>query len=132
MNKTPFELCLIKTSDGLEPLKAIVPTDGSRAFVVGEDWEVKYLYGILGIYLEAGAHQGEITELHEQLGNRWLTAPEAIDYASLAGEEVPGRTIRWAAKHGFIDQAEKAGRDWRMPETSLRAWLMNRPRPGRK
>lgn len=59
----------------------------------------------------------------------WLTIGEA---AELAGEQVPARTIRWAALHKFIPGATKRGRDWQIPKQAFLHWLGHRPKPGRK
>jgi hypothetical protein len=132
MKDNPFTLHIIKNAEGIEPLKAILPTDGTRGLVIGEDWEVRALYETLGAYLTDSAHQGEISEFHEQLGSQWVNVGEAAAYARIAGEDIPERTIRWAASHEFIKLAQKQGRDWRFPRNSLVAWMKNRPNPGPK
>ena len=128
-NEQPFEIYAIKTpgDEGAEPLKAILPRDGTRGFVVGEDWEIEFLRDLLGAYLQTRQLAGEIPDYHEQIGTRWLTSGEA---ESMSG--VQARTIRYAAAHGFIQGAEKAGRDWRFPQRTFLHWLRNRPKPGRK
>lgn len=125
----PFELYAIANpgDEGLEPLKAILPKDGSRGFVVGEDWEIEHLYRLLGDYLTSKQVSGVIPGYHEQLGVIWLTSIEA---ERMSG--VQSRTIRYAAAHGFIQGAEKSGRDWRFPKRTFMHWLKNRPKPGRK
>lgn len=128
----PFYLHVINDESGVEPLKSILPDDGTRGFVIGEDWEIKLLYDLIGAYLKSGKHDGEISNLHERLGAPWLTVGEAVEYAKDRGEDIPERTIRWAASHGFIKEAEKQGRDWRMPRSSLIVWMNHRPKPGRK
>jgi hypothetical protein len=133
MNNKPFTLHIIKSSEpGLEPLKAILPGDGTRGLVIGEDWEVQALYDLLGAYLSTGQHSGEIADYNEQLGTRWLTSGEAAALAEQMGQQIPERTIRWATAHNFITGAEKVGRDWRFPQRTFLHWLRNRPRPGRK
>lgn len=126
--KKPFTLHLIRNVEGEEKLKAILPKDGSRGLIIGEDWEVKALRDLLNDYLETGKNNGKIDELHEQLGFEWLTVGDA----ELLNPEIPGRTIRWAAKHGWIQHSEKNGRDWRFPKMSYMNWVRNRPKPGRK
>lgn len=126
-NEQPFEIYTIQADDALEPLKAILPKDGSRGFVVGEDWEVAFLKELLTDYLNTRQTAGAVPDYHEQLGARWLTSGEA---EAMSG--VPARTIRWAASRGFIQGAEKSGRDWGFPLRTFLHWLRNRPRPGRK
>lgn len=125
----PFELYAISApgEEGLEPLKAILPKDGSRGFVVGEDWEIEFLHDLLSAYLENKQVAGAIPDYHEQLGTHWMTSIEAE-----AESGVQARTIRYAAAHGFITGAEKAGRDWRFPKYTFMRWLRHRPKPGRK
>lgn len=133
MNAKPFSIHPIIQAETGEPLKAILPTDGTRGFVVGEDWEIKALISLLEAYLQTGQHDGEIHEYHEQLGYHWLTCGDASRFAlEQRGEIIPLRTIRYAAKNGFIPGAEKQGRDWVFPQVKFTAWLRNRPKPGRK
>jgi hypothetical protein len=61
-----------------------------------------------------------------------LTINEAQAMARDAGQAVPGRTIRYACKEGFIRDARKIGRDWAFSRESFLAWLGDRPKPGRK
>jgi hypothetical protein len=132
-NNKSFTLHLIKPSDpGLEPLKAVLPGDDTRGLVIGEDREIRALHDLLSAYLATGSNDGEISDFHEQLGARWLTSGEAAGLSARHGEDVPGRTIRWAAANGFIPGAEKSGRDWRFPQRTFLHWLSNRPKPGRK
>jgi hypothetical protein len=128
-NEQPFELYAINNpgDDGIEPLKAILPKDGSRGFVVGEDWEIEYLHDLLSLYLENKQVTGTIPDYHEQLGTHWMTSGDAEKESG-----VQSRTIRYAAAHGFIQGAAKAGRDWRFPRRTFLHWLRNRPKPGRK
>ncbi len=130
--KKPFILHVIKNEPGLEPLKVILPDDGTRGLVIGVDWEVRALHTLLGEYLAAGKHSGEIPDYHEQLGFRWLTVDQAAELATRYNIDIPGRTIRWAAKHQFIHGAEKVGRDWRFPQSTFLYWMEHRPKPGRK
>lgn len=132
MENKPFSLHVINPDPDLEPLKVVLPDDGHCGFVIGEDWEVKALYKILGDYLNSGVHDGEIPDYHEQLGSQWLSTIEAQDMAAQQGNCIPIRTIRWAASHGFIRGAEKQGRDWRFPQRTFLHWMKNRPKPGRK
>lgn len=130
----PFGLyAIINPGDeGLEPLKAILPNDGSRGLVVGETWEIEYLYALLGEYLKNKTLTGEISDQDEQLGTPWLTSGEAELFCLKFGKRVSSRTIRYAAANGFIRLAEKTGRDWRFPKRTFLHWLNNRPKPGRK
>ena len=127
-----FTLHVISNLDGLESLKAIFPRDGTRGLVIGEDWEVKEVYHLLGEYLASGKHDGEISDYHEQLGTTWLTIGQAAELASELKADVSQRTIRWAVLHKFIGGAEKIGRDWRFPKRTFLHWLNHRPKPGRK
>jgi len=128
----PFTLHIMITDPGLEPLKVILPNDGHQGFVIGEDWEVKFLYKIIGDYINTGIHNGEIPDYHEQLGTKWMTVGEAADFAILQGFYIPKRTIRWAASHGYIEGSEKFGRDWRFSQRTFLHWVKNRPKRGPK
>ena len=130
-NKKQFTLNIM-TEEGEEPLKVILPKDGTHGLVIGEDWEVRQVYEMLGTYLESGKNDGEIPSYHPQLGAKWITAPEAEQFAKEQGYTANTRTIRWAAAHGFLRGAEKQGRDWRFPKNEFMRWLSNRPKPGRK
>ena len=129
--KKQFTLHIIPEA-GEEPLKVILPKDGTHGLVIGEDWEVKQIVKMLNDYLEHNKHDGEIPSYHPQLGTKWIIADEAEVLASNNGFSVKLRTIRWAAAHGFIRGAEKRGRDWQFPQSSFLYWLDNRPKPGRK
>jgi len=130
--KTPFTLHMIKNEEQLEPLKAILPRDGTQGLVIGEDWEVRALHQLIGEYLANGQHDGEIPDYHEQLGVQWLTIGEATELAIQLKYDIPERTIRWAVLHNFIPGAEKSGRDWKFPKRTFLHWLNHRPKPGRK
>lgn len=130
--KKPFTLHVIESDPPLEPLKVILPDDGTDGMVIGEDHEVRALYNLLETYLKTGTHDGEIPDYHEQLGGIWLTSCQAVDLAARQGIEIPERTITWAALHGFIRGASKSGRDWRFPQRMFLHWLSHRPKPGRK
>ena len=133
MKKQPFVIHIIKSVEAnLEPLKAILPKDGTRGLVIGEDWEVRALYELIGNYLENGKHSGVVEDYDEQLGAVWLTTGEAAILAERYDTAIPERTICWAASHGFIRGAQKQGRDWRFPKQTFMYWLRNRPKPGRK
>jgi hypothetical protein len=132
MKNKPFTLHIMLDDPAVEPLKVILPNDGTTGLVIGEDHEVRYLYELIGKYLQTHKHDGEIPDYHEQLGVRWLTAPEAETFAIEQGYTVNTRTIRWAAAHGFIKGADKHGRDWRFPQRTFLHWLNHRPKPGRK
>lgn len=127
-----FKLYVIVNQEGLESLKALLPRDGTRGLILGEDWEVKEVHRLLGEYLTNGKHNGEIPDYHEQLGTTWLTIGQAADLAAEFKDEVSQRTIRWAVLHKFIGGAEKTGRDWRFPKRTFLHWLNHRPKPGRK
>ncbi len=127
MKKQPFTLHTIQDQSGDKPLKVILPADNSRGLIVGDDWEVQALHDLLGQYLATGKTDGEISNLDECLGLEWITTLDAVKLA-----DVSERTVRYAASHGFIHQAEKSGRDWRFPKTSFITWLNHRPKPGRK
>lgn len=61
-----------------------------------------------------------------------MSIPEAEAYAAEVEEPVPARTIRYAAKNGFISGARKVGRDWLIPYDGFEHYLANRPKPGPK
>jgi len=60
------------------------------------------------------------------------TVHGAIDYAREAGISINDRTVRHAAKHGYIPGARKIGRDWLIPYDGFNHYLDHRPKPGRK
>lgn len=130
--KAPFVLCVINPEPDLEPLKVILPNDGTTGLVIGEDWEVRSLHKLLGEYLESGTHSGEIPDYHEQLGTLWLTVADAVKLSDELGQNISERTIRWAAANNFIRGAKKEGRDWRFPQRTFLSWVKHRPKPGRK
>jgi hypothetical protein len=132
--KQPFAIHTIRPDEpGMEPLKVVLPKDGTRGLVIGEDWEVRALYDLIEKYLENGKHSGQIEDYHEQLGTAWITTVDAASLAEHSGHPgIPERTIRWAASHGYIRGAQKHGRDWRFPRATFLYWLKNRPKPGRK
>lgn len=59
-----------------------------------------------------------------------MTVEQAEDYAREVGESVTGRSIRHAARKGYIPNARKAGRDWLIPYEGMNHYLDNRPRTG--
>jgi hypothetical protein len=61
-----------------------------------------------------------------------LTIRQAAELSVKLNKGAPARTIRWAALHEFIQDAEKFGRDWMIPRESFLRWLNHRPKPGRK
>jgi hypothetical protein len=130
-NKKQFLLHIMYPEPDLEPMKVILPVDGTNGLVIGEDWEVRQVYEMLGKYLADGKHDGEIPSYHKQLGTKWIVASEALSISKEKGCSSL-RTIRWAAKNGYIKGAEKRGRDWQFPLRSLLYWLEYRPKRGRK
>jgi len=132
IKKKQFTLHIMYPEPNLEPLKVILPKDGTHGLIIGEDWEVRQVFEMLKTYLENGTHDGQIADYHPQLGSKWLTAGEAETLAMEHGYSANLRTIRWAAAHGFIKGAEKRGRDWNIPQTKFLHWLSNRPKPGKK
>ncbi len=60
------------------------------------------------------------------------TVVEAVAYTREVGEPVTGRAIRYAAAHGFIPGARRAGRDWLIPFAGLNHYLDHRPKRGPK
>ncbi len=131
-HKKSFDLFVLDSDPPLEPLKVILPRDGTEGMVIGVDHEVRELYNLIKAYLETGKHSGEIQDYHEQLGAAWLTVEEAVDLSAKLGQDIPVRTVRWAAAHNFILGAQKSGRDWRFPKRTFLHWLKNRPKPGPK
>lgn len=128
-----FTLHPFYPDEGLPPLYAILPDDGSRGWVVGEPENIQALADVLGAFLSDGTHAEEISPLHEQLGWKWLTIPEAVEVAlEYKGERIPETTIRAACASGHIKGAVKQGRDWRFPQARFLGWVTDRPRPGPK
>lgn len=112
---------------------AILPDDGTRGYNVGELWEIEQLRDKLTALLESGQHDGEISHLHEQLGFKWLTIPEAQELIERqTWQKIPTSTLTNACRSGHIANAIKQGRDWRFPQMSFLHWVKHRPKSGRK
>lgn len=116
---------------GQEPLKVIMAKDGS-AFVVGEDRELVLLIAALNTYYLTGETAGELPKHDCRLGWKWLSVTEAVTLSAELGTPADGRTIRWAAAHGWIREAKRDKRGWTFPQVTFLHWLRNRPKPGRK
>lgn len=130
----PFEPTLhpLHEEPDLPPMYALNMGDG-YAHLLGERWQVVKITALLNQFLVTGETSEKMDGLAEELGFKWLNVEEAIDFVrSYTGEIIPGRTIRYAVKNGFIRGAKKHGRDWRFPRSRFIGWLKNRPKPGRK
>ena len=132
-NKQPHAIHPFHTDPEAPTMFAVIPDDGTRGYVIGELWEVEQLRDKLSALLDNGQHDGEVSDLHEQLGFKWLTSREAQALIDETGNEhVPISSITHACRAGHIRNAEKAGRDWRFPQMSFLHWYRNRPKPGPK
>jgi len=64
--------------------------------------------------------------------DKLITVQQAVQLAASHGEDVPPVTVRWAARKGWIPNAQKLGRDWVFTDVDFVSWLRNRPKPGPK
>lgn len=115
------------------PLMFALNMGDGYAHLLGERWQVEKIAAVLNHFLATGEMSAEMDELAEELGAKWINMDEAQAYAlTHHDQDIPGRTIRYAAARGFIRGAKKEGRDWRFPRSCFIGWLHNRPKPGRK
>lgn len=116
----------VYTEPGLAPLYFIVPGDGTRAYCLGEMWELEHIRDKLDALIEHGTHDGQLDEFDERI-SEWLTVAEASRRYG-----IPAATIRWACRNGKIDGA--LAKPWRASANSYRKWRHNVPahKPGRK
>lgn len=116
----------------LPPMFVLNMGDG-YAHLLGEKWQVEKIVSVLTAFLETGETAGEMDDLAEELGFKWINTTEAQEIArSLYGQIIPARTIRKAAQTGAIRKAIKSGRDWRFSKSRFIGWINNRPKPGPK
>lgn len=112
---------------------AILPDDGTRAYNMGELWEVRQLRNALTALLDDGVHDGEIDHLHPQFGFKWLSSKEAQKLIrEVKNEEVAISSITHACRNCLIGGAVRDGRDWRFPQARFLWWYSNRPKPRHK
>jgi len=105
-------------NDGDGPMWAILPDDLTDGFVLGEWDEVEAVYEALARLIETHQADEEIHHLDERLGWKWLSVSEAAERYG-----VPADTVRYAARNGFIPNAEKQGKLWRFPQANFLYWL---------
>jgi hypothetical protein len=113
-------------TDEAPPLYFIAPNDGTRAYCLGERWELAAIRDKLTAILERDEHDGVLTESAERLGD-WLTVKQAAKMTDLTE-----RSIRRACRLGTIEGAKAA--PWRMSRVAFRRWRHDEKahRPGRK
>lgn len=75
----------------------------------------------LDVYVEQPADGGEL-----------LTVEEAQALAASQGRSVAVESLRLAARRGWIEGAQKNGRDWLLPKGALLAYLAQERKPGPK
>jgi len=111
--------------DGEFDMWAIIPSDYTDGFIIGEWREVCNLYAMLKSLVETGGQAEEIEEIDERLGHKWFNPREASEYAlARLGIERTPRAIRYACERGDIKHARKTDSDqWRFPQRSLNSWL---------
>lgn len=133
MEETTYSLRPILDSDEggtIEPLWAIVPSDGSDAFRI-EQQDIAKIHQILGDYLAKGKHDDPIDEAEEELGSVWVTIKEALRYAQMidfyASKPLPSiPTIKLALREGKLRMhppLERTGAEWRFPRSRFLEWL---------
>jgi hypothetical protein len=115
-----------EVEEGLPPLWAILPDDGTRGLLIGQE-DIAAIHELLGRWLATGEHDGEIDSMDPGLGWQWLTVAEAQQLAlDERGVSISDRAIRAACADGRIRKARRAGRDWLMAAPRFRHWLTTR------
>lgn len=115
------------TTDDPPPMIAVIPDDGTRGLVIGEQEDVQRLADVLDHYLVTGQHDGVISRRHFQIGYRWIGVTDAArEYG------VPRSSITLACRQGDIEEAQKGRHGWEFPESAFLYWLNTRPGSGRR
>ncbi|HLE30369.1 MAG TPA: hypothetical protein VI793_19760 [Anaerolineales bacterium] len=129
---TALKITLHPIIDGShsEPLYALAaadpadPADG-QVMILGSRADLKRIAAKLTRLLDGGRHDGEISDVDERLGRKWITIPEAVVLAAELGHATSAPSIRRACALGNIADAQRQGRDWRMAQARFLAWLRN-------
>lgn len=104
---------------------AILPGPADLGYIVGERDEVEQLVTRLTAWLDDQLDDGEISDLDERLGHKWLTTAQAsLEF------DVPQPSIAWACRRGLIRDAQLDGKTWRFPQRTFLGWLRRRPGRG--
>jgi hypothetical protein len=91
--------------------------------ILGSRADLKRLAAKVERLLDSGRHDGEISDVDERLGRKWITIPEAVALAVELGQATSTPSIRRACALGNIADARRQGRDWRMAQARFLAWL---------
>lgn len=110
------------------PLWFIVPGDGSRAYCIGEPFEIEPLIEKLIALRDSGytVHDGELADTDPAI-HEHITVTEAAAEAGLTT-----RAIRKACERGDIPGAIKFDRDWSLPVRRFRHWMRSTRKRGPK
>lgn len=110
------------------PLFFIVPGDGSRAYCIGEPFEIEPLIEKLLILRDSGytIHDGVLADTDPAI-HEHISVNEAANEARLTT-----RAIRKACERGDITSAIKVGRDWSIPVRRFRHWARSTRKRGPK
>lgn len=123
-----YSIHLTTSSDpAATPMVAVVAHD-DHGFVVGSREEAVALRDALDRYIKTGKYDGEIDELDERLGFRWLDIADAVDLAEQMDMPAAAQTIRTACADGRIKGAILDGKTWRFPKMRFLGWLKTAPR----
>lgn len=120
----PVNFTTATFDDGDGPMWAILPSDDTDGFVIGEWGEVENLHEALGHLIETQQANEEIHHLDERLGWKWLSVSEAAREWDVSAD-----TVRYAAREGHIANVKKQGSQWRFPQANFLHWLKKVHRP---
>jgi hypothetical protein len=109
----------VTTDPDLPAMYYLVPGDGSRAYLLGELWEVRQVLDILQALVDQGTHDGPLDEDDERVST-WLTVKEAAQQSN-----VSIRAVQWACKNGRIEGAKP--NPWRFSLRAFRRWRHSEP-----
>ena len=113
----------LEEAQGQSPMYALLPSDGTHGIVIGEADEVLAVYRRLARFVEDGQTDGDVSDLDEQIGAKWLTAREAANEFGVAYS-----SITWACNRGKIRAARRDGPRgvWEFPQRTFLYWLKTR------
>jgi len=128
---TALKITLHPVVDGSvdEPLYALIsadpgaPGDDEQVMILSSRADLKRVGAKITRLLDGNRHDGEISDVDERLGRKWITIPEAVALAAELGHATSAPSIRRACALGNIADARRQGRDWRMAQARFLAWL---------
>lgn len=124
-----FTIHRITQADPSDPYVgfAIIPSDRSAGYEIGDREQVQTLAARLNRFLETSRDDGVISHLDERLGWQWLDIADAVELAGEVGVPVAAPTIRKACARGRIGSARLDGKTWHFPRTTFLGWLKRTP-----